>query len=183
MLKNTERHFGIITKTLHWMLFILLSTQFTLGTLYALAQKNTPQKLEFITWHKSVGLTIFIVALCFLLWNHINIRPQSAQNDPNWKRIIAKIVQHTMVLLIILTPILGYALSCSAGYLVHFFDWYTLPCFFQKNDVAAEIFEKIHITLGLTLFGLIVLHILAALHHHFILKDNVLKRMLPFGKF
>lgn len=182
MLKNTSNTFGTITKWIHWLLVVLLAIQFTLGTLYALATPNSPQQSQFITWHKSVGLTILFWGLLFIIWNRINIRPQPANVDPAWKLMVAKIVQHTMLLLVIITPILGYGLSCASGYAVDYFDWFTLPCLVEKNDLWASILDKSHILLGLTLLGLIMLHMLAALHHHFIVKDNVLKRMLPFTK-
>lgn len=182
MLKNTSNTFGAITKCIHWLLFVLLVIQFTLGTLYALATQNSPQQSQFITWHKSVGLTILFVGLLFMIWKHMNIRPQPANVDPAWKHLVAKIVQHTMLLLVLITPILGYGLSCASGYAVDYFAWFTLPCLFEKNEQWALILDKSHILLGLTLLSLIMLHMLAALHHHFIVKDNVLKRMLPFIK-
>ena len=77
-------------------------------------------------------------------------------------------------------PILGYLMTYANGKTVSFFGLFTLPRLISENQNLGDIFFHFHQTLGYILFALITLHIAAALHHHFILKDIILKRMLPF---
>ena len=182
MLSNTKTNFGSVTKFLHWLLFILLMTQFTLTTLFAMAAIGSPEKSQYILWHKSVGITIFCLTVIFVIWRARNPYPKPTNADPAWKKMVAKAVHHSLLLLLILMPILGYTLTYAAGYSASYFGWFTLPRLIAENKVLADFAVKLHITFGVVLVLLVLLHILAALHHHVILKDNVLKRMLPAFK-
>lgn len=182
MLKNTTTTFGTITKCLHWLIFLLLSTQLSLTWLLATAIPGSPTQSQYVFLHKSVGVTIFIVAVLFIFWKIVSPSPQPVDSDPHWKHIIAKMVHYAMLLLIMIMPLIGYFLSCSDGYIVDYFGWFILPCLVGKNEAMGSLLYTTHVILGFTLFALISLHILAALQHHFILKDKVLKRMLPFYK-
>ncbi len=182
MLKNTKYTFGTITKCLHWLIVLLLFTQLTLTWLLATSTSGTPIQSQYVFLHKSVGITIFMVAILFIIWRIFSPSPRPIDADPHWKHLIAKIVQHTLLLLILVIPVIGYLLSCADGYGINYFGWFHLPCMISKNETLGSLFYNTHFILGCILFGLICLHILAALQHHVILKDDVLKRMLPFYK-
>lgn len=174
MLRNTKKNFGSITKFLHWLIFILIASQF-----YFIWFKNTSPSL-YMMLHKSIGISLLLISFLFILWNVFNTQPLPLTFQPRWQYITAKIVQHSLLTLLLLIPIVGYLLSCTNGKLINFFGLLTLPCLISQNKHLSAIFFVSHQILAYTILALVCIHSIAALYHHFIAKDNVLKKMLPF---
>ncbi|MGC1181602.1 cytochrome b [Legionella sp.] len=181
MLRNTTKSFGSLAKLFHWLIVILICTQFYLIWGQDLFPQKSLIRIQYILLHKSFGVTLFILGVLFIVWRTINLKPEAPEPQPHWKHIVAKIVHHSLLTLIILMPILGYLMSTADGRTVSFFGLFTLPNLITKNENLSTFFFQVHETLAYVLLALISLHVAAALHHHFILKDRVLKRMLPFN--
>ncbi|KTD00945.1 cytochrome b [Fluoribacter gormanii] len=177
MLRNTAKRFGSMTKLLHWLIFILISTQYYL--VWSISE-DSPLTALYIMLHKSIGMTILILGILFFIWHMINVKPMPPGTQPRWQYITSKAVHHTLFLLIILMPIIGYLLSCADGKPINFFGWFTIPCLISANDHLGGIMFSTHETLAFIILFVAGIHVLAALYHHFICKDYVLKRMLPF---
>jgi len=79
-------------------------------------------------------------------------------------------------------PLTGWMMSSAKNYSVSWFDQFTWPNLIGPNEQAFNLLRSTHHTLSWLLFAVALLHILAALKHHFWNKDDVLKRMLPFTK-
>ncbi|CAM2934980.1 cytochrome b561 family protein [Legionella steigerwaltii] len=177
MLRNSMNRFGSITKLLHWLIFILIAAQFYF--VWSLSD-NSPLTPLYMMLHKSVGVTILVLGLLFYIWHIISIKPLPPENQPRWQYIISKLVHHLLFILIILMPIVGYIMTCSDGKPINFFGWFTIPCLITENEQLGSIMFSTHETIAFIILALVGLHFLAALYHHFIRKDDVLKRMLPF---
>jgi cytochrome b561 len=175
MLRNTTKRFGGVTKLVHWLVFILITAQF-----YLVWDLNDSNKALYMMLHKSIGVTILLLGIFFIIWHSINIKPLPAETQPRWQYITSKIVHHTLFLLLLVMPIIGYLLSCTNGRSVNFFGWFTIPCLIAENDPLSDILFNTHVYLGYVILTLVGIHILAALYHGFVVRDNVLKRMLPF---
>lgn len=78
-----------------------------------------------------------------------------------------------------LMPLSGYVMSVSGGHDVSWFDLFKLPSLLGKNEGLHELTEEFHEVMAAVILVLVATHLLAALWHHFIVKDNVLRRMLP----
>lgn len=178
MLKNTTKRFGSITKPLHWLIFILIPTQFYL--VWSLSD-NSPLTPLYMMLHKSIGFTLIFLGILFFIWHIANVKPLPPVTQPRWQYIISKAVHHTLFLLIILMPIIGYLLTCADGKPINFFGLFTIHCLISPNDHLGNIMFSTHQTIAFIILALVGIHFLAALYHHFICKDNVLKRMLPFS--
>ncbi len=166
-----------MTKLLHWLIFILITAQFYF--VWSLSE-NSPLTGPYIMLHKSVGMTLLILGILFFIWHIFNVKPLPPETQPRWQYIISKAVHHTLFLLIMLMPIIGYLLTCADGKPINFFGLFTIPCLISANEHLGGIMFLAHETLAFVILFLVGVHILAALYHHFIYKDNVLKRMLPF---
>ncbi len=79
-------------------------------------------------------------------------------------------------------PITGWMMSSAKNYSVSWFGLFTWPNLIGRNEAAFNLLHATHEILSDVLFVVAVLHILAALKHHFWNKDNVLLRMLPFTR-
>ncbi|QMT60590.1 cytochrome b [Legionella sp. PC997] len=177
MLRNTVNRFGSITKLLHWLIFILMIAQFYF--VWSLSE-HSPLTDLYIMLHKSVGLTLLILGIVFFIWHIINSKPRPPEDQPLWQYIVSKAVHHILFLLIILMPIIGYLLTCADGKPINFFGWFTIPCLISANEHFGGIMFLTHETLAFIILFFVGIHILAALYHHFICKDSVMKRMFPF---
>jgi len=181
MLRNTLSRFGSITKFLHWSLFALVCVQFYLIWQRSLFPKDAPEKTSLILTHKSIGITILGLAFLFWLWKAINVKP-ALPHQARWEYILAKIVQHSLLIIIVLMPITGFLLSNAGGRPTLYFGLFEIPAIIGPNKELAGIFDAMHETFAYLIVFLVSLHIIGALRHHFLLKDNVFKRMLPFYK-
>ena len=180
MLKNTTSRFGSVSQLFHWLIFILFTLQFLLIWRKDALPKGSPEKLSYMLMHKSVGVTVFMLGILFILWRMMNVQPIPPASQSRWKLIAATIVHKSLLTLMVLMPLVGYLLSCAAGKAVSFFGLFALPSLVPENKYLASIMDAAHGTLAVLICILVGIHVLAALQHHFIIKDNVLKRMLPF---
>lgn len=177
-LSNTSERFGSLTKLLHWAIFVLFCTQFTLIYTKRTFPENSPESTQFMLLHISFGVLVLVLALFMIFWRNVGTRPIMPMNMSNLEIFFAKLVHFLLYLSMLVMPITGYLMSTLAGYDVAFFGW-NLPNFFAKNEGLAEIFFKTHVFSSYVIIGLVSLHVIASLYHHFIRKDNVLRRMLP----
>lgn len=177
MLRNTLKRFGSITKLLHWLIFILIAAQFYF--VWSLSE-NSPLIPLYMMLHKSVGVTVLVLGILFYIWHIISIKPLPPENQPQWQYFISKLVHHVLFILIILMPLVGYLLTCSDGKPINFFGWFTIPCLIPTSEQLGNMMFSVHETIAFIILILVGIHFLAALYHHVIRKDEVLKRMLPF---
>jgi cytochrome b561 len=177
-LKNDASRYGAVAQLFHWAVAVLIIVQFVLAR-RADALPLGPAKIQVLAQHKSVGITILGLMLLRLLWRWINVVPPEPPNVPAWQRIAARISHVALYVLLLVTPVVGWLMSSARNFPVSWFGLLTLPDFIAPNKAAYELLHKTHELLAQTLFWLALLHIAAALKHHFIDKDNVLRRMLP----
>jgi len=177
-IKNSSERYGAIAQLLHWTIVGLIVTQFVLAS-QAEDTASLLQKAKILTTHKSVGLTIFMLAIVRLGWRWANPVPTMPSTVPSWQRWIAHGMHWGLYALILLTPLAGWLMSSAKNYTVSYFGLFSLPNLVAPSEELFEILKERHEMLAEAIFVLAILHILAALKHHFFDKDNVLRRMLP----
>ncbi|MFN7098220.1 MAG: cytochrome b [Gammaproteobacteria bacterium] len=171
-LMNTKDSFGSITRTLHWLLAVLVIGMLTVGLL--LSDIGSPLVYKI---HKFTGLVVLTVAIISILWNMCNVRP-GYDAMPRIQEILAKSVHHLLLLCVVIMPLSGWVFSTAAGK-PPMLGSLALPMPFIPHDPELVHWGvTVHGFIANILIGLIVIHTLAALTHHFILKDNILKRMV-----
>jgi len=178
-LRNTAEHFGLVAKTLHWLTLILLIAAFTL----AISMVNmplSPRKLEFYSWHKWVGVTIFLVVLLRLAWRLANPVPPQPAASPLWQRRLAALSHAALYTILIVMPITGWIMSSALNLPVVYLGLIHIPSPFGVDRALGETMKVVHLSLAVALLVLVAIHALAALYHHLVLRDDVLRRMLPW---
>lgn len=135
-------------------------------------------RYDLVNQHKSIGLTILGLLLLRLLWRSFN-PPPLLPPMPVWQRRSRFGVQSGIYLLLILLPPVGWAMSSAAGFVVSWFDLFDLPALLEQDDAMKDSLKTLHAVLAALLAILVSVHVLAALYHHFKLKDDVLRSMLP----
>lgn len=178
LIKNTVNEFGIVSKAFHWILALLVVIQLYLIIHARLLPQDSPL-IGFLIGglHKPIGMIILLLALLSYCWRWMNIHPAFPVDMKNWEKLAAKITHNLLYLSLIIMPLSGLIMSVADGRPPNFFGLFQVPQFLAINDVLAGTFFTVHQYSAYLLLALIALHVLAALKHHFIDRDNVLKRM------
>ena len=155
---------------------------FMLGVgMYMTGLEFSQDKLQLYGNHKSIGSIILGLMLLRLLWRLTNIQPRLPRSMESWKKASAQATHFLLYILLFAMPISGWLMSSAAGFPVSIFGWFTLPDLVNQNEQYRELLSLFHETIGYSLIGIIAIHIFAAFQHHFIYKDTILRRMLPWA--
>lgn len=169
------------TIALHWLMAVLLIGLLGLG-LYMHELPLSPDKLKLYSWHKSAGVTAFLLALLRLLWRLGNRPPPLPTAMSCWQKATSHALHHLFYVLMIAIPLTGWLMSSAKGFQTVYFGVLPLPDLLGKDKELGELLQTAHKFLNITLAALLVAHIGAALKHHLFDRDDVLTRMLPLRK-
>jgi cytochrome b561 len=180
-LENTEQGYGAVAIMLHWAMALLLIAAIALG-LYMARLPDVgfdKAKITLILYHKQIGMLAFVIAALRLAWRVGNVLPRLVEKLPDWQKVAARFVHLCFYGVMFALPVTGWLMSSAAGIPVSFFGWFELPDLVSYSDSLFRTLIEIHKWLGYALVVLILIHAGAALRHHFVLKDETLKKMLP----
>ncbi|MGE3919928.1 MAG: cytochrome b [Gammaproteobacteria bacterium] len=178
MLKNTDTTYSSFSKFLHWTIFLLVAIM--LGAGFFLDDiPHGAFRTFVITLHKSIGITILFLMLIRLIWALMNTKPKLPPQTHLWEKISEHTVHTLLYIILIAMPLSGWIMSSAAGKPPNFFWLVQLPLPVPHSSELSDFGFAIHQYLAWTIIILVSIHILAALKHHFINKDNILKRMMP----
>ena len=173
--------YSVPAQLFHWVIAALIVTQFVLARL----QENLPlgaRKLALLARHKSVGMTILMLAILRLAWRLRHQAPPLPSAMRPFERWAARATHTAFYVLLFAMPLTGWMMSSAKNYSVSWFGLFTWPNLIGKNEHAFNFLRSTHDILSDVLFAIAVLHILAALKHHFWDRDDVLVRMLPSNR-
>ena len=163
---------------LHWMMLLLLIGVFTCILLIDSFPENSSTETLLRTSHFTLGLTVFALVWVRLLVKLLSRAPVIEPPIPRWQDRMSKVVQALLYGLMFCMPVLGWLSLSAAGKAIPFFGW-QLPALIAQNKNLEEIIKSVHEAGAATLFALVGIHAAAAFHHHYFLRDNTLRRMLP----
>ena len=173
-----RNRYSTVSLVLHWLIAALVVTQ--IGLIWAHEATEGPISREFVTLHKSVGLSILVLSLVRLGWRIANPAIPLPAETPRWQKLLARGNHVLFYVLLLAMPLVGWAASSAAGRdIVWFglFNWPLLPIG-GGREMAGNLMD-VHETAAKLLIFLVVLHVIGALKHQFIDRDNVLHRMIP----
>lgn len=165
---------------LHWLVALGIIGTFSLG-IYMHDLPLSPNKLKLYSWHKWAGMTMLLLAMVRLAWRMSHPAPELPLTMRPLARLSAHAGHFALYLLMVTIPLSGWLMSSAQGFSVVWFGVLPLPDLVSKDAALGAILKDVHIVLNYTLLVAIIGHAGAALHHHFIKKDAILTRMLPFA--
>lgn len=188
MTATPTRRYSLVAITLHWLIAAAIVALFVIGlTMTDLPNDQIARKFELYQLHKSIGVTVLLLSVLRLAWRLTHRPPPLPTNLKPWEKSAARVTHIGFYILIIAIPLMGWAMASSSPYniptvLYGQIVWPHIPVLPSLEDKKAfeDAFKLAHRTLAYGAAALLVLHVGAALKHHFILKDNVLTRMIPF---
>ncbi|HEY0301800.1 MAG TPA: cytochrome b [Rhizomicrobium sp.] len=186
--RNSDLRYGSVAMTFHWIIAVLLIANIALG-LYAVGlPRGDPGKFALFQFHKSIGLTVLALSLLRLGWRLINTVPPLPLGMHPAVAFFARATHVTFYLLIILIPLSGWVMVSASplGNGTLFFGLFTLPNLplfggLPRAELKPwhELFEAAHVYLAWASIALIPIHVVAALYHQLLRRDDVLRRMVP----
>jgi cytochrome b561 len=181
MLRNTDHEWGVIAKSFHWLIALLLFGQLALGWI-AKDMRVSPDKFELFVWHKSIGISILLIVALRIVWRFRNPPPASIGEVTLWQARLAQGAHALLYILMIAVPLSGWWISDTSRIPFRLYWQIPLPDLLPASKDMSELAASTHEVLTTLLIVIVVLHILAAARHHFLLRDDTLTRMLPFGR-
>jgi cytochrome b561 len=177
ILKNTNRTYGSISKVLHGLVSALVTVMLVVGLSMGEIQDKTLKGMV-IGWHKQIGVLLLIIAILFIIWSLISTKPSYSAKMPAWERHLARFVHCCIYALLIGLPLSGWIFSTAGGRPPRILNQFELPMpWIPLSSPLKKVGIEIHSVFAWALFALLVLHLLGALKHHFIDRNNVLTRM------
>ena len=176
--RNTTNDFGLIAISLHWLVAFVVLGLFALGLwmteldYYSAWYKTAPD------WHKSMGLLLAFVVIFRLVWRLTNPPPQPLSTHTALEIKAAHAAHLLLYILLLVTFVSGYLISTADGRPIEVFGWFAIPATITSIPRQEDIAGWIHFIVASMLVALAGIHALAALKHHFIDRDQSLKRML-----
>jgi len=178
--KNIEDKYGLLSICFHWVMFLLIVAVYACIELRELYPKGSDPRNALKTWHFMLGLSVFVLVWLRLISRSLQLSP-SFQNMEFWQSLLAKAMHYLLYIFMICMPIMGWLILSAEGKTIPFYGL-TFPPLVAENHDLAELIEEVHEVVGTIGYVLIAIHTIAALFHHYILKDNTLIRMLPNKK-
>ena len=176
--RNTAERYGAVSQFLHWTVVVLVILQFVLG-FTAAGMPISMQRLVLLVRHKSIGMTILALVLLRLTWRGFSPAPALPKEMPSLHKTAAHLSHVLLYALLISMPIVGWITSSASHLTVTWFGLFAFPDLVGPDAHLAKFAKATHATMAWMLLATASLHALAALWHHFMLKDDVLRRMLP----
>ena len=163
---------------LHWIVAALILFNLAFG-LYTVGLPLSPTKLRYFSYHKWVGVTIFMLAASRLLWRLCHPAPALPATMARWEKVTANATHILLYVLFFSAPLTGWLFSSASGFQTVYLGVVPIPDLLPKDKALADALKLAHKSINYTMAAVIVLHAAAALKHHFIDRDDVLRRMLP----
>ena len=172
--------YSATAKSLHWLVVVLVLAQFVIAWLMPGIKRDMPAN-TLVNLHFSFGVLILVVMAIRLVHRLLHPVPLFMPQSPAWERCAAYATHVAFYWILLIGPELGWASASAHGLPVSVFGIVTLPAIAAPKARWALTAGDIHTYMMWALLCLIALHAAAALFHHFVRHDDVLRRMLPGG--
>ncbi|AWV15690.1 MULTISPECIES: cytochrome b [Methylobacterium] len=182
----SARRYSAVAILLHWASALAVLVLIGLGLTMTHAALAPLRQFQLYQWHKSVGVTVLALTVLRLLWRLTHRPPPHPVGMPARERRAAAAAHHLLYLLLVGLPLTGWAVVSLSPFniptvLYGLVPWPHLPLAAHVPDPAAAegLLKQVHALGAWFLAALLAVHVAAALRHHFLLRDDVLRRMLP----
>ena len=181
MLANSTTQYGSLSKTLHWLMALIIFALIAVGIYMTGLEDSDPSRKQIYNLHKSFGVLAMVLIIIRLSWVKLSPPPALPHALAAKDQKIAKAMQGILYLLMLVLPISGYIMSTAAGYPVPFFGLFNMPALISENEALAGFAHEAHHLMGFFMIAIILLHVIGAIKHR--IKDkggetDILQRML-----
>lgn len=180
--RNTPASFGLVAIVFHWTIALLFLAQLALG--YLMSRDIDPVlQFNLFQYHKSIGFLVLALAAPRFIWSIFSRKPRALDGEGMASRLAARSAHAALLFLTLAVPLAGWAVASTSPLQIpsYVFDLVVMPGLpMAISDQAEAFWTEVHATLAYLAAVIVVLHVAAALWHHFVRKDPTLRRMIPF---
>jgi cytochrome b561 len=175
---TTREHYGAVTQFLHWVTAILVLIAFVYGPggseqrVYS-AAKDFDRQL-----HETLGLMVLALVLVRLAWRSVDVSPGRPPLSA-WMAYVSRFSHGLLYVLLLLVPLTAISGAWLEGHPLTLLGEVRLPPLLAEHHSLGSAIAEAHTWLGDTILWVAGAHAVAALYHHFVLRDRVLRSMLP----
>lgn len=176
---GTAERYGATAIAIHWLVAALVAAVVALGLLIPEAPRGSHQRAMILMLHRSIGVTILAAMVFRGLWRIFHPAPLLPASLGRMEAALAHATAAALYLVLLGMPVLGYLDAAAAGHPLRLFGLVTIPPLIGENDRLSQIAIALHLVGQYLVYGLVALHVAAALMHGLVRRDGVLSRMLP----
>lgn len=179
--RNTPSSFGLVAIAFHWTIAILFVAQLALGYLMSRDSIDPVLQFDLFQYHKSIGFLVLALAVPRCIWSVFSRKPRAVDSEGPVSRFAARAAHAALLFLTLVVPLAGWAVASTSPLQIpsYVFDLVVVPGLpMTISDQAEAFWGDVHATLAYLAAVIVLLHVIAALWHHFIRRDPTLRRML-----
>ena len=176
-IRNTREDYGLIAKILHWLIAVIMIVLIGVGWYMVRLSDEDVLYWRLLDFHEAVGLSLFILLPLKAAWMIFSPNPKFLPSMAAWERRIATVVRYMFIAAIVMIPLSGFLFVASNGDAVKLYDLFTIPDIGRLTTGTRDWLSDIHYYASYGCAALIVIHVIAALKHHFIDANTSLRRM------
>ncbi|MCC7464406.1 MAG: cytochrome b [Gammaproteobacteria bacterium] len=175
---NSSNRYSQLSISAHWLTFLLLIAVYALIELRGIYPKGSDPREAMKAWHNTLGLVVFLLLFIRLAARVARPAPPITPTPPAWQATLSRLVLAALYLFLLVMPVLGWLMLSAQGKPIPFFGL-ELPALIAPDEGLGKNLEEIHESIGTIGYFLVGLHAVAALYHHYFVRDDALRRMLP----
>lgn len=176
--RNSSSQYGWLPAGLHWLMLLLLAAVYASMELRDFYPKGSSMREAMKTWHYTLGISVLAFAAIRLAIHSIGPVPAIAPAPTKWQARGATLMKAALFVFMLGMPLLGWMLLSAKGAPVPFFGL-QFPALLNESKALAASVKELHETGATVGYFLIGFHASAALYHHYLLRDDTLRRMFP----
>ncbi|GBU13184.1 cytochrome [Enterobacterales bacterium] len=178
-----RRRYDGLTITLHWVTAAIVIFMFASAHIWEVLERGTPLRKGLQSVHISMGILLAAIIIGRLLWRLFTVSTGRSKQEaivmPTLMKAAAHLTHLALYLLLLAQIVLGFLYRWSQAEPFYFFGLFPIPDVFDFDSVMTRTFGSLHNNVAWALIIVAGVHALAALFHHYVLRDGVLRRMLP----
>jgi len=174
----SQRRYPSVSISLHWVMLVLIVAVYACMDLRDYYPKGSDFREGLKTWHFMLGLTVLLLALIRVSVRLTGSTPPITPDPPAWQTLFARLTHLALYVFMIAMPVAGWLILSASGKVIPFYGL-ALPALVGPDRALAEQVKELHETIATIGYFLIGLHAAAALFHHYFVKDDTLRRMMP----
>lgn len=167
-----------VSRGLHWLMALFIFCLLALGH-YMSELPLSPEKLRYYSWHKWAGVTVFALAVLRLGWRIGHRPPELPDTLSPTLKAWAHSGHALLYGLMFAMPVSGWLMSSAKGVQTVWLGVVPLPDLLARDRALGDLLQTVHAALSWVLVVMVAAHVLAALYHHRVLRDDTLYRMWP----
>lgn len=174
--------YDLVARVLHWLVALLAVSVVGLGWAISGAPRETEWRGLVLLLHRSVGLLILALMVFRVLWRIGHPPPPLPADFPRFEALAAHADHALLYLLFLVMPLSGVLNAAAAGHPVSFFGLVAIPPLLPEDDRLSEAAIAVHLAGQFLIYGLVAVHVAAALMHRTVRRNGIFERMLPLRR-